>query len=91
MAKFLDKSMEEWEDMVEQWHNDESLDCSLKEYMGLNDIEYLKFTHNITDEDISDEEVLERSKSIVKDAVTELVIKPMCQELVRGIMAPRMS
>lgn len=43
MAKYLDKSREKWEDLVDQWHNDSSVTCSLQEYLELDDIEYLKF------------------------------------------------
>lgn len=42
MAKYLDKSREKWEDLVDQWHNDSSVTCSLQEYLELDDIEYLK-------------------------------------------------
>lgn len=68
MAKYLDKSREKWEDLVDQWHNDSSVTCSLQEY--------LKFAHGIDEPDISDTEVLEKSAEITRDAVIELVIKP---------------
>lgn len=76
MAKYLDKSREKWEDLVDQWHNDSSVTCSLREYLELDDIEYLKFAHGIDEPDISDTEVLEKSAEITRDAVIELVIKP---------------
>ena len=76
MAKYLDKSREKWEDLVDQWHNDSSVTCSLQEYLELDDIEYLKFAHGIDEPDISDTEVLEKSAEITRDAVIELVIKP---------------
>ena len=76
MAKYLDKSREKWEDLVDQWHNDSSATCSLQEYLELDDIEYLKFAHGIDEPDISDTEVLEKSAEITRDAVIELVIKP---------------
>lgn len=76
MAKYLDKSREKWEDLVDQWHNDSSVTCFLQEYLELDDIEYLKFAHGIDEPDISDTEVLEKSAEITRDAVIELVIKP---------------
>ena len=76
MAKYLDKSREKWEDLVDQWHNDSLLQGSLQEYLELDDIEYLKFAHGIDEPDISDTEVLEKSAEITQDAVIELVIKP---------------
>lgn len=76
MAKYLDKSREKWEDLVDLWHNDSSVTCSLQEYLELDDIEYLKFAHGIDEPDISDTEVLEKSAEITRDAVIELVIKP---------------
>ena len=76
MAKYLDKSREKWEDLVDQWHNDSSVTCSLQEYLELDDIEYLKFAHGIDEPDISDTEVLEKSAEITRDADIELVIKP---------------
>lgn len=30
MAKFLDKSLEEWDDIVEKWHTDTSITISLR-------------------------------------------------------------
>ena len=32
MAKYLDKSKEKWDELVDQWHSDSSLTCSLQEY-----------------------------------------------------------
>lgn len=76
MAKYLDKTEQEWEDLTEKWHTDPTISCSLQEYLGLDDIEFLKFAHGIDTENISDEEVVKRSSEICKDVVTELVIKP---------------
>ena len=83
MAKYLDKSKEKWEELVDQWHSDPSLTCSLQEYLELDDIEYLKFAHGIDDPDISDTEVLEKSAGITRDAVTELVIKPALKKAIQ--------
>lgn len=76
MAKYLDKTKQEWEDLTEKWHTDPTISCSLQEYLGLDDIEFLKFAHGIDAENISDEEVVKRSSEICKEVVTELVIKP---------------
>lgn len=76
MAKYLDKTQDEWDDLVEKWNTDTSIMCSLQEYLELDDVEYLKFAHGLDDENISDKEVYEKSAEIAKNAVTELVIKP---------------
>ena len=83
MAKYLDKSKEKWDELVDQWHSDSSLTCSLQEYLELDDIEYLKFAHGIDDPDISDTEVLEKSAGITRDVVTELVIKPALKKAIQ--------
>lgn len=85
MAKYLDKTKSEWEDLTEKWHSDKTITCSLQEYLGLNDIEYLKLAHAIDDKNISDAEVLKKSSEIAKDAVTELVIKPNIEKAIRHI------
>ena len=82
MAKYLDKSKEKWDELVDQWHSDSSLTCSLQE-LELDDIEYLKFAHGIDDPDISDTEVLEKSAGIARDVVTELVIKPALKKAIQ--------
>lgn len=76
MAKYLDKTNEEWDDLIDKWHSDNTISCSLQDYLELDDIEFLKLAHGIDDKDISDEEVLKKSSEIAKDVVTELVIKP---------------
>lgn len=76
MAKYLDKTSEEWDDLVDKWHSDNKISCSLQDYLELDDIEFLKLAHGINEKDISDEEVLKKSSEIAKDVVTELVIKP---------------
>lgn len=85
MAKYLDKTKSEWDELTERWHSDSSIKCSLQEYLDLNDIEYLKFAHGIDDPDISDTEVLEKSAWITRDVVTELVIKPALDKAVQFI------
>lgn len=85
MAKYLDKTEEEWDDLVDKWHTDSTIDCTLQEYLELDDIEYIKFAHGIDDKDISDEDVLKKSTDIVKDIVTELAIKPALEKAVKYI------
>lgn len=85
MAKFLDKTQEQWDELVDEWHTDETITCSLQEYLKLNDIEFLKFGHGITDENITDEEALKKSNMIAKDVVTELVIKPQLENVIKHI------
>lgn len=85
MAKYLDKTKSEWDELTERWHSDSSLTCSLQEYLELDDIEYLKFAHGIDDPDISDTEVLEKSSEIARNVITELVIKPAFDKAVQFI------
>lgn len=75
MSKFLDKTQEEWDDLVELWHSDESIKKSLPEFLGLNDIEYLKLVHSIDIPDLTEEEVLEESRKRTAEAVVGLTIK----------------
>ena len=81
MAKYLDKTESEWDELVERWHADTSVECTLQEYLELDDIEYLKYAHGINDKNISDEEVLKKSAETAKDVVTELVIKPTLEKV----------
>ena len=74
MAKFLDKTMDEWDDIAEQWHNDESIEMSLSEYMGLNEVEYMRYVHNITEPNLSDEEVFEKAGRRTREAVVGLTL-----------------
>lgn len=74
MAKFLDKTIDEWDDIVEQLHNDESTDMPLADYMGLNEVEYAKYVHNITDANLSNEEVFEEAGRRTRAAVVGLTI-----------------
>lgn len=74
MAKYTDKTIEEWEDIVEEWHNSPQIEQSLPEYMDLNEIEYLKFVHNITDDTLSDEEVREKATQCTREAVVGLTL-----------------
>ena len=76
MAKFLDKTQAEWDDLVEKWHANDEIGCSLREYLELSEVEYLKFVHGIRDKDISDEDVYKRSSEIAREVAIELVIKP---------------
>lgn len=80
MIKYLDKTPDEWELLTEKWHEDKTITCLLQEYLGLNDIEYRKFVFGIDDKDISDTDVMEKSSEIIRDVVTELVIKPKIEE-----------
>ena len=86
MAKYLDKPREKWEELVEQWHSDPSITCSLNEYLELDDIEYLKFAHDIVEPNLSDAEVLEKSAEIARNVVTELVIKPALDKVKQTLL-----
>ena len=50
MAKYSDKTESEWNELIEQWHNSPSINCSLQEYLALNDVEYLKLMHGIDEQ-----------------------------------------
>lgn len=71
MTKYSDKTEQEWETLTEKWHTDTTIQCTLQEYLDLNDIEYLKFIHGIHDKNVSDEDVLKISDEITKSIVTE--------------------
>lgn len=85
MAKYLDKTKSEWEELTELWHSDSSIKCSLQEYLDLNDIEYLKFVHGIDEQNITDEDIIQKSSEIARNVVTELVIKPAFDKAVQFI------
>ena len=85
MAKYLDKTEPEWNELIKQWHKNSSISCSLQEYLGLNDVEYLKLVHGIDAQDITNTQVSERASEIVKDVVTELVIKPSFEKAMQMI------
>lgn len=81
MAKFLDKTMDEWDDIAEEWHNDESITLSLKDYMGLNEIEYLRYVHSITDPDLTDEQVIEEAGRRTREAVVGLTAMEVLENI----------
>ena len=75
MANFLDKTQEEWDALVEQWHTDETITVSLPEFLGLNETEYLKLMHGIDIPNLTPEEVLEESRKRTAQAVVGLTIQ----------------
>lgn len=83
MAKYSDKTESEWNELIEQWHNSPSINCSLQEYLALN--EYLKLMYGIDEQDITDTQVSEKASKIVKDVVTELLIKPSFEKAMQMI------
>lgn len=85
MAKYLDKTKSEWDELTERWHSDSSIKCSLQEYLNLNDIEYLKFVHGIDEQNITDEDIIQKSSEIAQNVITELVIKPAFDKAVQFI------
>ena len=74
MAKFSDKTIEEWDNMVEQWHNDESIESSLAVYMWLDEVEFMRYIHNITEQYVTDEEVVEEAGRRTREAVVGLTL-----------------
>lgn len=86
MAKYLDKTEDEWADLVEKWNNNLTITCSLQEYLELDDIEYLKFAHGMNEKNLTDEEVLKKSSEIVKTVFTELVLKPKLKKVLELII-----
>ena len=85
MAKYSDKTESEWNELIEQWHNSPSINCSLQEYLALNDIEYLKLMHGIDEQEITDTQVSEKASKNVKEVVTELIIKPSFEKAMQMI------
>lgn len=77
MAKYLDKTEDEWENLVEQWHNDESLTMSLPEFLELDETEYLRLVHSIDTPNLTPEEVLEEARKRTAQAVVGLTISEM--------------
>lgn len=69
MNKFTDKTMDEWDDLIELWHNSTNIEETLQEFLGLDDMEYLKMMHQITDDTLTYEEVIDISRSICLDVV----------------------
>ena len=74
MAKYLDKTQDEWDDLVEKWHNDKSIEMSLPEFLELDETEYLRLVHGIDTPDLTPDEVLEESRKRVAQAVVGLTI-----------------
>jgi len=85
MAKYIDKTQEEWDALIDKWHTTDDIKCSLQEYLELDDIEYLRLIHNITDPTVSDEDVFKISRNTAKEVVAELAIKPELKELEQAI------
>lgn len=81
MAKFLDKTMDEWDDMAEEWHNDPTIELSLREYMELNEIEYLRYVHNITNPNLTDEQVIEEAGRRTREAVVGLTAMEVLENI----------
>lgn len=77
MAKFLDKTMDEWDDIAAQWHNNDSTTLSLQDYMELNEIEYMRYLHNITDSNLTDEEVRDEAGKRCREAVVGLTLSEL--------------
>lgn len=74
MAKYSDKTHDEWDDLCEKWHSDESLTMSLQEFLELDDTEYTRFVHGIDTPDLTPEEVQEEARKRTVQAVVGLTI-----------------
>lgn len=44
-VKYLDKTNEEWDSLVEYWHTEYLGNLGLQEYLGMDDTEYTKFLY----------------------------------------------
>ena len=75
MSKYLDKRQEDWDDLVDQWHTDETITMSLPEFLELNETEYLRLVHGIDTPDLSPAEVLEEARKRTAQAVVGLTIE----------------
>lgn len=45
MAKYTDKTEEEWGVLVTYWHNEYKGELSLQEFLEMDDVEYTNFLH----------------------------------------------
>jgi len=75
MAKFLDKTEEEWDSLIEQWHTDPTITMSLPEFLELDEVEYLRLMHNIDAADLTSEEIMEEAGRRVRGAVVGITIQ----------------
>ena len=75
MAKYLDKTPDEWEDLIEQWHNDNSLTMSLPEFLELDETEYMRLVHGIDDANLTPEEIIEEAGRRTRQAVVGLTLQ----------------
>ena len=66
--KVTDRTEEEWEDLIEQWHTTDT-GMSIKEFLDLNDFEYTKLCFGVRDDNITQEE-LSAYQRYVADVVT---------------------
>lgn len=75
MAKYLDRTQEEWDDLVEKWHTDESLTMSLPEFLELDETEYLRLVHSIDTPDLTPSEIVEEAGKRTRTAVVGLTLQ----------------
>lgn len=75
MAKYLDKTQEKWDELVEQWHNDETLEMSLPECLELDEVEYMRMIHGIDAPGLTAEEVAEEAVKRTRAAVVGLTMQ----------------
>ena len=80
MAKFFYKTMDEWDDIVDKWHEDKNTEQTLQEYMGLNEIEFLRYLHNITDPNLTDEEVEAEASKKGREAMVGLTLMEIFED-----------
>ena len=74
MAKYSDKTQDEWDELVEQWHTDESLTMSLPDFLELDETEYMKLAHGIDTPDLTPEEVKEEARKRTVQAAVALTL-----------------
>lgn len=67
--KYTDKTDDEWDDLIEEWHNDPDTTITLKEYLGLDDEQYQRLAFGIRDDSLSYEEVLKISGKVCRDVI----------------------
>lgn len=67
--KYTDKTDDEWDDLIEKWHNDPDIKITLNEYLGLDDEQYQRLAFGIRDDSLSYEEVLKISGKVCRDVI----------------------
>ena len=69
--KYTDKTDDEWDDLVEQWHTSDTK-ISLENFLQLDNFEYRKMVFGIRDDSITEEELSKYQKDLVTFIVNDI-------------------